>query len=130
MSKILMVEDDDDIREMVIEILEQHGFETEGATDGRDALHRLRTGARLPDVIFLDLLMPIMDGAQFRTEQLSDPTLAGVPVVVMSALNDGSARAERLEPIEFLRKPIHSEDLISLATRICERAAADASENL
>jgi CheY-like chemotaxis protein len=114
---ILLVEDDDDIREIVIDVLEQHGFHVEGAFDGADALRRLRAAPKLPKVIFLDLLMPIMDGAHFRAEQLRDPKLAEIPVVVMSALADDSARA--LAPMEFLAKPIRSQDLLAAAARAC-----------
>src|SRR5215831_14973272 len=82
---ILIVEDDNDVRSALSELLEEEGFSVEGAHNGREALARLRGGTVHPAVILLDLMMPGMDGWDFRSEQMRDPELAAVPVVVVSA---------------------------------------------
>src|SRR5690606_13804277 len=79
---ILVVEDDQDIRESVVEILEDEGHRVSAAADGREALERLQRAQPRPDLILLDLMMPVMNGFQFREEQLKRPELAGIPVVV------------------------------------------------
>jgi CheY-like chemotaxis protein len=119
---ILLVEDDEDIAEIVTEILEQHGYRVARAGDGVEALHRLRSEAELPKVIFLDLLMPVMDGSAFRGEQLLDTRLSQIPIVVMSALADGPARAHELKPAEYLSKPIHAQALVEMARKMCRGA--------
>ncbi len=82
---VMVVEDDALIRDAVIEILADEGIAAVGAHDGEDALAQLRADGVPPDVIVLDLMMPVMNGWQFRAEQLRDPRLARIPVVVMSA---------------------------------------------
>jgi CheY-like chemotaxis protein len=121
----LLIEDDDDIRDVVAEVLEQQGYRVQRASDGAQALDELRAETELPKVIFLDLLMPVMDGAAFRNEQLSDSRLAAIPVVVMSALADGPSRALNLHPAEYLSKPIRAQELLAMARKMCggERAA-------
>ena len=120
---ILLIEDDEDIRDVVADILEQNGYRVERAGDGADALLKLRAAAQPPKVIFLDLLMPMMDGATFRAEQLRDPRLAAIPVVVMSALADGPTRSRSLHPAEYLGKPIHAHELVAMARKMCGGAA-------
>ena len=90
---ILIVEDDEDLREMMAQLLALEGFKAETAANGREALAYLALGDR-PDVILLDLMMPVMDGWEFRRQQVTDPALAAVPVVVLSAVEP--ARAEAL----------------------------------
>ena len=80
---ILIVEDDFDIREALTQILEEEGYAVREAANGREALD---VAAReLPSLILLDLMMPVMNGWQFRAEQIKDPRLAPVPVLVISA---------------------------------------------
>ena len=85
---VMVVEDDATIRELVMQVLTFEGFMAVGAGDGREALRRLKEGHVRPEVILLDLMMPVMDGWHFRAEQLKDPALAQIPVVVMSAVAD------------------------------------------
>jgi CheY-like chemotaxis protein len=82
---VMVVEDDAFIRDAVVEILAEEGFEAVGVRNGRDALRRLRRSKVRPSLILLDLMMPVMNGWQFRSEQLRDPALAAIPVLVMSA---------------------------------------------
>src|SRR6187549_1262395 len=93
---ILVVEDDTDIRESLVEVLEDEGFGVRAAADGRQALDVLRAERPLPDLILLDLMMPVMNGFQFREQQLSDAAFAGIPVVVVTADANARAKAESL----------------------------------
>ena len=82
---VLLVEDDIDVREAVADTLDEAGYRVSPARNGQEALDMLRSGAVQPRVILLDLMMPVMDGWQFREEQLRDPALASIPVVALSA---------------------------------------------
>lgn len=80
----MVVDDDPDIRDTLADVLEQQGFEVRVVANGHDALQLLRQDYR-PSVILLDLMMPVMDGWLFRSLQRTDPDLANIPVVVISA---------------------------------------------
>ncbi len=112
---ILLVEDDYSIREAVHDILEAEGYDVVQAENGRDALQRLRAGAP-PDLIVLDLRMPVMDGWEFRAAQKNDPALATIPVLAVSA--DGSAKAEAIAADGYLRKPLSTSTLLDTVARI------------
>ncbi len=115
---VLVVDDDRDIRESVIEALEEHGYRATGAANGLEALGVLRANPELPRMIMLDLMMPVMDGGEFREEQLKHPEWAEIPVVVISAYGDVEARARALA-VEFMRKPLALRPLIELVRRHC-----------
>ena len=83
--RILIVEDDRDLREALTETLRDEGYEVAGAAHGREALELLRGSFRRPALILLDLTMPVMNGWQFRSHQRRDPEISGIPVVVVSA---------------------------------------------
>src|SRR5262249_26330672 len=82
---ILLVEDDGDTRDGITPVLEGVGYKVESVTNGQEALDQLRTSTAPPCLILLDLMMPVMDGWQFRDEQQRDPFLSSIPVVVVSA---------------------------------------------
>jgi CheY-like chemotaxis protein len=82
-GSVLVVEDDTDLREGVIALLESEGLTATGAPDGEEALRVLRDRF-VPSVILLDLSMPRMDGWRFRVQQVRDPRLAAIPVIVVS----------------------------------------------
>lgn len=113
---ILIVEDDADLREMMAQLLTLEGYRAETAANGRDALDYLHQGDR-PDLILLDLMMPIMDGWEFRRRQREDPALADVPVVVLSALDQ--TRAADLGGTAFLKKPLDFDRLLELVRQHC-----------
>ncbi len=113
-----MVDDDTDIREGLREILEDAGHGVTEARNGRDALGALRAAEALPDLILLDLMMPVMDGFQFRREQLADPRLAAIPVIVLSADGQMGERAGALGDALSLRKPIHLDQLLEVVARL------------
>lgn len=102
--RVLLVEDDNDLRKYIHEYLEHEGYEVAEAANGLEALEFLKTHS-LPDVILLDLWMPVMDGISFRSEQLQSTKYAAIPVVVLSAGRDAKKRAELLGANSFLAKP-------------------------
>jgi CheY-like chemotaxis protein len=116
---VLVVDDEPDVRAMFIEVLEDEGYRVLGAANGREALAQLRAADPRPQLILLDLMMPVMNGWEFRTEQLADPQLAEIPVVVISA--DGSTRqkAEGIGAHGYIRKPIQLDVLFALVARFC-----------
>jgi CheY-like chemotaxis protein len=116
--RILIVEDDADLREALSEVLRDEGYAVTSAADGQEALDRLRREQR-PSLILLDLTMPVMNGWQFRAEQRQDPDLSEIPVVVLSA---GEYLAEQMQPLEiedFVRKPIELGHLLRKIERYC-----------
>lgn len=113
---ILIVEDDADLREMMAQLLTLEGFKAEAVANGQDALEYLSKGDP-PDLILLDLMMPVMDGWEFRRRQRQDPLVAGVPVVVLSALDH--TRAADLGETAFLKKPLDFDRLLELVRLHC-----------
>lgn len=114
---IMVVEDDPDISDAIASALEEHGFSVIVAGNGREALDKLRTARPLPRLILLDLMMPVMDGRQFREAQLADPALAHVPVALLSAHVDLRAQAEQLAASAWLKKPVTLAALLELVSR-------------
>src|SRR4029079_8357095 len=113
---VLIVEDDEDLREMMAQMLTLEGFEAVAVANGREALEYLHE-AEKPDVILLDLMMPVMDGWEFRRQQQADPSLARLPVIVLSALDQG--RAPSLDGNAFPQKTPHLERPLSLVRTYC-----------
>lgn len=106
---VLIVEDDGDTREMLERFLELEGFQVRTAANGRQALDQLEAGAA-PSVIVLDLMMPVMDGWQFRQEQVRRSDLAKIPVIVVSAA--GRDRISKIDADAYLSKPVDLEELL------------------
>ena len=109
MAHVLLVEDDAPIRLLVAEFLEMVGYRVEGATDGAEALERMRQDR--PDAVVLDLQMPVLDGWSLLRTRRETPELAEVPVVVMSALDDASTTVAGLGVQRCLRKPFDLDQL-------------------
>ncbi|HEX8697780.1 MAG TPA: response regulator [Myxococcaceae bacterium] len=116
--RVLVVEDDLDIRESLMEILEDHGYEPIGAENGFEALDKLRAPGPQPCLILLDLMLPKMDGRVFRQHQLQSPELAAIPVVVISAFRDVTQIAQEMK-VELLKKPFKLTEILSVAQRYC-----------
>jgi two-component system chemotaxis response regulator CheY len=116
---VLVVEDDETIRDTMVEFLEESGYSTKGVTNGREALEMLTGSAPRPCLIVLDLMMPIMDGRAFRDEQLQNPFLADIPVVVISAHRDVTDQATELDVTAHLKKPLKLTELLELVQRHC-----------
>jgi CheY-like chemotaxis protein len=117
--RVLLVDDDVDIRETLCEALEEEDFVVTTAANGREALESLKRGPR-PAVILLDLMMPVMDGWSFRHEQMEDPNLRQIPVVVVSAagFSADTIRTE-LGDVDLVPKPVHYLTLLETLGRIC-----------
>jgi CheY-like chemotaxis protein len=113
---VLVVEDDADILRALVQVLEDEGLAVRAAENGRAALAALRApDAKPPCVILLDLMMPVMDGWAFRAEQLRDPTLAGIPVIVLTADGNAVGNANLMNGASALRKPV---ELLTLLAAI------------
>ena len=123
LGNILIVEDDRETREMLATLLAMEGFHAVAAEDGLEALHLLRTVRRrapeVPCLVLLDLKMPRLGGNEFRRAQLGDPTVASVPVAVMSGAIDLEARAKALGAVASLSKPIDCDVLMEVVRRYC-----------
>jgi CheY-like chemotaxis protein len=117
--RVLVVEDDETIRESLIEFLEDNGYQATGAGHGREALEKLQGTEPRPCLIVLDLMMPVMDGASFREQQLQDPALSQIPVVVVSAYREVSRRAAELSAAAHLQKPLKLAELLEVVERHC-----------
>jgi CheY-like chemotaxis protein len=117
--RVLVVDDDNEIRETMVEILNDEGYEAVGASDGLEALEQLRDPADRWCLVLLDLMMPNMDGRAFRAEQLLDPAIAPIPVVIVSAMNDVAAAAEELHVAAHMTKPIPLRELIQVVRQFC-----------
>jgi len=118
--RLLLVEDDSSIRFALSDMLTDEGFDVTTVVNGRDALAQLHQAAP-PDVILLDLMMPVMDGWEFRVEQRADPLLASIPLLAMSA--DLSAKARAIAADGYIRKPIDFPDLLRQLHGAVGRAA-------
>ena len=103
-SLILVIEDQADSREALAELLQREGYSVATATNGQEGLDLARTSR--PALILLDLHMPIMDGPGFCRAQASDPLIAGIPVLVVSADGDGRAIAARIGAAGCVPKPV------------------------
>ena len=113
---VLIVEDDEDLREMMAQLLTIEGYDAATVANGREALDYLSHAAR-PHLILLDLMMPVMDGWEFRRHQKADPKLAPVPVIVLSALDP--SRADAVDAAAFLKKPLDFDRLLDLVRTYC-----------
>ena len=121
--RVLVVDDDTEIRETIIEVLEEAGYTAVGAADGVEALAQLRDPEDRWCVVLLDLMMPNMDGRTFRAQQLQDPGISTVPVVIVSAMSDVEEAAEELKVAAHVTKPVRLADLVKIVDRFCPRAA-------
>ena len=117
--RVLLIEDDVDLCEAISDVLDDHGHAVVSASDGADGLRRLREFR--PDIIVLDLMMPNLDGWQFRVEQRRDPANAATPVVVISANHDAIAAA--VDADVYLRKPVDAETLLHAVDGVLEARA-------
>jgi CheY-like chemotaxis protein len=114
--RILVVEDDDDAREALVALLQMKGYRAVPAGNGQEALDYLHQ-APVPDLIILDLWMPVIDGWQFRAEQIKDPRLKKVPVIVVTALSD----RDDVDANEVIIKPVDVDRLLTSVSQYCRR---------
>jgi CheY-like chemotaxis protein len=116
--RILIIEDDSDVRDLVADILDSEGYLVGCAAHGREALDLLRRSPP-PDLILLDLKMPVMDGREFRKHQCRDPALASIPVVIVSAEADVRHVSQCLGVRDCLAKPMNVDGLLTVVARYC-----------
>jgi CheY-like chemotaxis protein len=109
---VLVVDDDARIREALADLLVGEHYEVLTASNGREALKRLREVQGDVDLILLDLSMPVMDGVAFRVEQLADPGIANIPVIVLSANASVIETATVMRTDRCLRKPVQPDALL------------------
>ena len=113
---ILVVEDDEDIRNAIVDLLETEGYKTESAINGKDALDKLGEIER-PCLVLLDMMMPIMNGRQFLDEVMKDSTLAPIPVLIVSAVAD---KTNTQGSVGFLKKPIDIDVVLDVVSQYCK----------
>ena len=122
--RVLLVDDYDDTREVLATVLRRSGCDVDTAWGGEDALRQFREGFR-PCVALPDLRMPGMDGWKLwtRMREESDPSIARVPVVIVTGDIEQHERARAAGVREFLRKPVKPDELVAVVERCCERGA-------
>lgn len=116
MPTVFIIEDDVDTRDMLSRFLELEGYRVEVAANGRQALDRLASGAQAC-VIVLDLMMPIMDGWEFRRRQIEDARLKDIPTIVVSAA--GRDRLAKISAHAYLSKPVDMDELLARVSQFC-----------
>ena len=110
MKKILVVEDDKSIRELLIEILQDEGYSVTFGENGEEGLKSLESV--VPDLILMDVSMPIMDGYTFKSELLKNDQWNTIPVIVMSAQDQGPEKLESHGFSNFIQKPLELNHLL------------------
>jgi CheY-like chemotaxis protein len=110
-ARVLVVDDDVDLQDTLVAAFAIGGHQVSVASNGREALDAVR-GDHF-DVIVLDVMMPVMDGVEFRAEQARDPEIADIPVVVISA----ATPIPRIDAAEILPKPVALDALLSAVER-------------
>jgi CheY-like chemotaxis protein len=113
---VLVVDDDQDIRDALCELLHDEGYCAVSAANGAEALTYLRS-RELPCVILLELMMPVMDGWEFRRQQQGDPKLSAIPVVAITAAGD--YRASTIAVDRILPKPLQLDSILETLETYC-----------
>jgi CheY-like chemotaxis protein len=113
---ILIVEDDFETRYMLATCLETAGFRVLTAANGREALMTIQRD--IPSVLLVDLMMPVMDGVEFRRVQRRRRGTAGIPFVIFTGAANGAEVAAQVGADGFLEKPVDTEQLLSLMKRL------------
>lgn len=117
MLAALVIDDDEDVREAIAQVLEQAGYIVVQAPNGEEGL-KLAREQILPDVILLDIAMPVMNGWQFMSARLAWPDIIEIPIIIMSGMGSAQHVAPRVGAVALLPKPCSSADLL----RVVERA--------
>lgn len=112
---ILVVDDDQGALEALSDILEYEGYSVLRASNGLQALERLQDSSPRPELIILDLLMPVMDGWEFRQRQKQDPDLAQIPVLVVTAIGTTAG----IDAVQIIHKPIDVDALLRTVSQLC-----------
>jgi len=126
-KNVLIVDDDNDIREAISQILEYEGYEVTTAANGQEGLDCIKS--KRPSLILLDLMMPVMNGWQFKSELDSDPGLSEIPVVVLSADGSVQQRQNELGRAGYLKKPIQLETLLDTVRHYTKNSSGNKLDN-
>jgi CheY-like chemotaxis protein len=117
-KRLLVVEDDRDLRRNMQSLFESEGYLVDVAENGQVALDFLIQATELPEVILLDLMMPVMDGFQFRDAQVQIPKFASIPVIVLTADGHIEEKKVRSRATAALRKPADVELILSTVEKL------------
>jgi CheY-like chemotaxis protein len=122
-GSILVVDDDIAVRTGLVNLLEDEGYIAQGVSNGKTALDLIRTQPSSFSLIVLDLMMPDMNGWQFRLEQWRDPSIAHIPVIVLSADINVKARGLpiNIPPAVYLQKPVEADALLTLVSQYASK---------
>jgi CheY-like chemotaxis protein len=118
MAEILIIDDDPAIRDVLGEVLRRAGYEVSTATNGVEALTHMRTKGA-PSLILLDLMMPVMDGWEFRREQLKDPALRSVPTIILTTVANIMAEAKLLQAAGYISKSTAYGSILEVVRAYC-----------
>ena len=116
---VLVVEDDRDMLDALTALLEESGYGVLRAGNGVEALRALEASAGACDLILLDLMMPVMNGWDFRRKQLQTPAFARIPVLLMSAGAHLAGATGELDAAGYLAKPVETTDLLDVVRQHC-----------
>lgn len=116
--RVLVAEDDHTLRQLLVEVLTLDGYETRSAAHGVEAFQVLEQW--IPQVIVLDVMMPRMDAAHFRTTQRERPDLRDIPVILVSAVRHLDDYRDSLAPAAVISKPFHIEEFLGLVRSIVD----------
>lgn len=114
MGDVLVIEDDREIRNSLNDMLEMEDYKVRVVENGLEALKYLNSAEVSPKVILLDIMMPVMDGYEFRRNQLLDKNLADIPTIVLSADRNCEQNLINLKVKHFLKKPIDLDLLLKI----------------
>lgn len=118
-KKILVIEDDISIRELLVELLQGEGYTVVSAFNGIEGLNCLETKKIEPNLILIDLMMPGMDGFKFRKEQLKNEVWSKIPTIVMSAESNAKEKMKDMNITAFLSKPVELDTILKTVARHC-----------
>jgi two-component system chemotaxis response regulator CheY len=117
---VLVVEDTEDLRELFIDVLAGAGYAAQGAENGREALDVLAAMPEKPCLVLLDMMMPVMDGAEFLDAVHANPQLSALPIVVVSAAATGLPAGVQ----KVMKKPVAVDALLNVVSEFCCREPA------
>lgn len=118
---LLLIDDNRELSQKFAEFLSLKGYAVQCAANAREAVQQIADSQTRPSLIFLDIMMPVLDGWGFLAERASEPLLADVPVVVISGCHDVTGRAKEAGAVAVVRKPIEPETLLRVVEHFVEQ---------
>lgn len=116
-NRLLIIDDALEMHSLLRTLLSEEGYIVHCVSNGQAALRYLRSVEELPGLIFLDLMMPIMNGYEFREAQLSDPRLANTPVVIITADGHIESKKSKINAVDSIKKPIDVDIMLQVIAR-------------